>query len=101
MAHTQTRKSVSVAILTHERLKAHCHEKGVAISGYLEEIVAEKLVEAGIVDPDELIAIRERNKNEVENVRKRNAAQPAHNAKRAAKAKADKLARDTPGHMLL
>ena len=43
MAKKQTRRSISLKGLTYKKLKEHCDAQGQSVSGYLEEIIAEKL----------------------------------------------------------
>jgi hypothetical protein len=45
MAARQTRRSVSVKGLTYQRIKKHCDREGTSVSGFLEEVLAEKLGE--------------------------------------------------------
>lgn len=52
MAKRQTRRSISVKGITYQRLKNYCQAHGVSVSGYLEEIIAEKLDAAGVPVPD-------------------------------------------------
>lgn len=51
MAKRQTRRSISVKGITYQRLKDHCDAQGCSVSGYLEEIIAEKLDAAGVPVP--------------------------------------------------
>ena len=51
---TDKRRSISVKGITHQRLKEYCDAQGKSVSGYLEEIVAEKLDAAGVPVPTEL-----------------------------------------------
>ncbi len=51
MARKQTRKAISVKGITYQRLKNYCSEQGRSVSGYLEEIIAEKLDAAGVPVP--------------------------------------------------
>ena len=43
MAKRQTRRSISVKGITYQRLKDYCEACGLSVSGYLEDIIAEKL----------------------------------------------------------
>lgn len=52
MAKRQTRRSISVKGITYQRLKNYCQAHGISVSGYLEEIIAEKLDAAGVPVPD-------------------------------------------------
>ena len=54
MAKQQTRRSVSVKGITYQRLKDYCDATGKSVSGYLEDIVAEKLDAEGVPMPTEL-----------------------------------------------
>ncbi|MCA9693971.1 MAG: hypothetical protein R3A51_03265 [Nannocystaceae bacterium] len=51
MAKRQTRRSISVKGITYQRLKDYCEASGISVSGYLEEIIAEKLDAAGVPVP--------------------------------------------------
>lgn len=51
MAKQQTRRSISLKGLTYQRLKDFCDATGRSVSGYLEEIIAEKLDAAGAPVP--------------------------------------------------
>ena len=51
MAKRQTRRSISVKGITYQRLKDFCDAKGRSVSGYLEEIIAERLDAAGVPVP--------------------------------------------------
>ena len=54
MAKRQTRRSISVKGITYQRLKDYCAEQGCSVSGYLEEIIAEKLDAAGVPVPTQI-----------------------------------------------
>ncbi|NVB38077.1 hypothetical protein G6O69_09560 [Pseudenhygromyxa sp. WMMC2535] len=56
MAKRQTRRSISVKGITYQRLKDYCDANGFSVSGYLEEIIAEKLDAAGVPVPTVLKA---------------------------------------------
>lgn len=45
------RKAISVKGITYKRVKAYCDAQGRSISGYLEEVLAEKLDAAGVPVP--------------------------------------------------
>jgi len=47
MAKKQTRRSISVKGITYKRLKAYCDAHKKSVSGYLEEIIADKLDAVG------------------------------------------------------
>jgi hypothetical protein len=51
MAKRQTRRSISVKGITYQRLKDYCDATGKSVSGYLEDIIAEKLDAAGAPIP--------------------------------------------------
>jgi hypothetical protein len=51
MAKRQTRRSISVKGITYQRLKDFCESSGLSVSGYLEDIIAEKLDAAGVPVP--------------------------------------------------
>lgn len=51
MAKRQTRRSISVKGITYQRLKDYCDAHDLSVSGYLEEIIAEKLDAAGVPVP--------------------------------------------------
>lgn len=50
----RSRRSISVKGITYQRVKNHCQDQGKSISGYLEEIIKEKLDEAGVPVPEKL-----------------------------------------------
>ena len=52
MAKRQTRRSISVKGITYQRLKNYCEAHDLSISGYLEQIIAEKLDAAGVPVPE-------------------------------------------------
>ncbi|MFV8751349.1 hypothetical protein ACNOYE_12460 [Nannocystaceae bacterium ST9] len=56
MAKRQTRRSISVKGITYQRLKDYCDATGKSVSGYLEDIIAEKLDAAGAPIPTVLKA---------------------------------------------
>jgi len=51
MAKRQTRRSISVKGITYQRLKDFCDAHNKSVSGYLEDIIAEKLDAAGVPVP--------------------------------------------------
>lgn len=51
MATRKTRRSISVKGITYQRLRDYCDATGASVSGYLEEIIAEKLDAAGVPVP--------------------------------------------------
>jgi hypothetical protein len=51
MAKRQTRRSISVKGITYQRLKDFCDTNALSVSGYLEEIIAERLDAAGVPVP--------------------------------------------------
>ena len=64
MAKRQTRRSISVKGITYQRLKDYCDAQGKSVSGYLEEIIAEKLDVAGVPIPTVLKPRPSRKANE-------------------------------------
>lgn len=54
MAKRQTRRSISIKGITYQRLKDYCDAQKMTVSGYLEEILAEKLDAAGVPVPTAL-----------------------------------------------
>jgi hypothetical protein len=60
MAKRQTRRSISVKGITYQRLKDFCDTNQLSVSGYLEEIIAERLDAAGVPIPTVLKARPER-----------------------------------------
>lgn len=51
MAKRQTRRSISVKGITYQRLKDYCDANDKSVSGFLEEIIGEKLDAAGVPVP--------------------------------------------------
>ena len=51
MAKRQTRRSISVKGITYQRLKDYCDANDKSVSGFLEEIIGEKLDAAGVPAP--------------------------------------------------
>ncbi len=68
MAKRQTRRSISVKGITYQRLKDYCDTEGKSVSGFLEEIIAQKLDAAGVPIPTVLKARPQRQSNEVEEI---------------------------------
>ncbi len=66
MAKRQTRRSISVKGITYQRLKDFCDATGRSVSGYLEEIIAEKLDAAGAPVPTVIKPRPERKADEAE-----------------------------------
>jgi hypothetical protein len=64
MAKRQTRRSISVKGITYQRLKDFCDTNSLSVSGYLEEIIAERLDAAGVPVPTVLKARPERKSEE-------------------------------------
>jgi hypothetical protein len=64
MAKRLTRRSISVKGITYQRLKDFCDNNGLSVSGYLEEIIAERLDAAGVPVPTVLKARPERKSEE-------------------------------------
>jgi hypothetical protein len=52
MAKRQTRRSISVKGLTYQRLKNFCETKGLSVSGYLEDIISQRLDAANVPVPE-------------------------------------------------
>ena len=52
MAKRQTRRSISVKGITYQRLKNFCEAQGLSVSGYLEDIIANRLDEANVPVPE-------------------------------------------------
>lgn len=50
MAKKQTRRAISVKGLTYQRLKKHCDENDLTVSGYVEDLVNKKLDELGVAE---------------------------------------------------
>ena len=51
MAKRQTRRSISVKGITYQRLKDFCDAHRLSVSGFLEDLIAEKLDAAGAPVP--------------------------------------------------
>ena len=47
----QTRRAISVTGKTYQRVSDYCKGEGRSVSGYLEEIIAEKMDAAGVPAP--------------------------------------------------
>jgi hypothetical protein len=54
MAKRQTRRSISVKGITYQRLKNFCDAQSLSISGYLEDLIAEKLDAANVPVPEKV-----------------------------------------------
>lgn len=54
MKKRQTRRSISLKGITHQRLKNFCEIHDLSISGYLETIIMEKLDAAGVPVPERI-----------------------------------------------
>ena len=54
MAKRQTRRSISVKGITYQRLKNYCEVEGLSVSGYLEDIIANKLDAANVPVPEKV-----------------------------------------------
>lgn len=52
MAKRQTRRSISVKGITYQRLKNFCEGQSMSVSGYLEDIIAERLDAANVPVPE-------------------------------------------------
>ena len=68
MAKRQTRRSISVKGITYQRLKDYCDAEGRSVSGFLEDIIAEKLDAAGVPVPTVLRPRPQRKSNETEEI---------------------------------
>lgn len=53
MARRKTRRSISVRGLTYQRLKGYCDARGIAVSAYLETIIAADMAAMGV--PEETV----------------------------------------------
>ncbi len=51
MAKRQTRRSISVKGITYQRLKDYCDTHRLSVSGFLEDLIAERLDAAGAPIP--------------------------------------------------
>jgi hypothetical protein len=51
MAKRQTRRSISVKGITYQRLKDYCDTNDLSVSGWLEDLIAERLDAAGVPVP--------------------------------------------------
>jgi hypothetical protein len=51
MAKVQKRRTISVKGLTYQRLHDYCEAEGVPVSGYLEQLIAERLDREGVPVP--------------------------------------------------
>lgn len=54
MAKRQTRRSISVKGITYQRLKNFCEDNNVSVSGYLEQIIADKLDAQNVPVPEKV-----------------------------------------------
>ena len=54
MAKRQTRRSISVKGITYQRLKNFCEDTGLSVSGYLEQIIADKLDAQNVPVPEKV-----------------------------------------------
>lgn len=52
MAKRQTRRSISVKGITYQRLKNYCEGQGLSVSGYLEDIISQRLDAANVPVPE-------------------------------------------------
>ena len=68
MAKRQTRRSISVKGITYQRLKDYCDAEGRSVSGFLEDIIAEKLDAAGVPIPTVLRPRPQRKSAETEEI---------------------------------
>lgn len=51
VAKRQSRRSISVAGLTYQRAYDYCRSKGRSVSGFLEELIKERLDAEGAPEP--------------------------------------------------
>jgi hypothetical protein len=58
----RTRRSISIKGLSYQRLKDHCDAQGKSISGYVEELLEEKLDDANVPIPTEITPPRKKKK---------------------------------------
>ena len=68
MAKRQTRRSISVKGITYQRLKDYCDREGRSVSGFLEEVLAEKLDAANVPIPTVLAPRPQRKNSEPEEI---------------------------------
>ena len=54
MAKRQTRRSISVRGITYQRLKNYCDARGLSISGFLEQLIAERMDAEGEPVPEKV-----------------------------------------------
>ncbi len=69
------RQSISIKGLSYQRLKDYCDAQGKTVSGYIEEITAEKLNAAGVPMPNVPVALAEKKKRKAEREREEKAAE--------------------------
>lgn len=53
MGKRTTRRSISVKGLTYQRIKKYCDAQAIAVSAFLEEVIAERMEREGV--PEELV----------------------------------------------
>jgi hypothetical protein len=53
MGKRTTRRSISVKGLTYQRIKKYCDTQAIAVSAFLEEVIAERMEREGV--PEELV----------------------------------------------
>lgn len=68
MPKRQTRRACSVKGITYQRLKDYCDAQKRSVSGYLEEIIAEKLDAAGVPVPTVLRPHKSKNERPPEEI---------------------------------
>lgn len=66
MARKRIRRSLSVKGITYQRLKDYCDAQGKSVSGYVEEVLAEKLDAAHVPVPTEITPPRKKKKPDPE-----------------------------------
>lgn len=60
MAKKQTRRSISIRGITYQRLKNFCEAQEKTMSGFLEELITQRMDELGIPMPTSIDPPRER-----------------------------------------
>ena len=60
------RRGISVKGLTYQRVKDYCGAKKQSMSGFLEEIIAEKMDAAGVPIPEKLEEVEPKTKKDAD-----------------------------------
>jgi hypothetical protein len=68
MAKTPKRRSISLKGLTYQRLKNFCDREGKSISGYCEEILAERLDDVREPIPETVEKPKPRSKKDIDQI---------------------------------